>query len=96
MIYTYEMFRALASPEDDAVKGQWVPLGQEAIENLVREVTNNLREIGFYRQKGREEQEHYFRDIFSRAALTEREGQYFAKIIAKAARLGGWELISDD
>jgi len=72
---------------NDAVKGQWVPLDQEAISALVRKVTDDLKLLGFYKQAGREEQERFFRDIFSRAALTEREGRYFASLISRAVRL---------
>jgi tRNA/rRNA methyltransferase/tRNA (cytidine32/uridine32-2'-O)-methyltransferase len=86
-IYAYELFGALALQPTDAVKGQWVPLDQEAIEALVRKISDNLRLVGFYKRIGRKEQERFFTDIFSRAALTEREGGYFAGIIAKAARL---------
>ena len=86
-IYTYELFKSLASPEKDAVKGQWVPLDEEAIEALVRDVTGKLRLLGFYRQAGREEQECFFRDIFSRAGITEREGRYFSGLIARAVQL---------
>ena len=84
-VYAYELFQNLAGPED--VKGQWVPLDQEAIEVLVREIADNLKTLGFYKQIGREEQKRFFRDTFSRAALTEREGRYFTDIIAKAVRL---------
>ena len=87
MIYAYELFRAL-SPAEDSVKGQWVPLDQEKTNMFVRELTDNLKEIGFYKKKGREEQERFLRDLFSRAGLTEREGQYFRHIMTKAARLG--------
>jgi len=94
-IYTYELFKALACPNAlgtdrllvDSVKGQWVPLDQAAIEILVREIMENLRTLGFYKRLGQEEQERFFRDIFSRSAMTEREGRYFAGIIAKAVRL---------
>ena len=96
-IYAYELFQALGNqgqdaqapdtPAPDAVKGQWVPLDQQAVEALVREVTDNLKLLGFYRQAGREEQERFFRDVFSRASLTEREGRYFAGLIARAVRL---------
>ena len=86
-IYAYELFLALAGQAEDAVKGQWVPLDQGAIEGLVRDVTDNLKSLGFYKQAGREEQERFFRDLFSRACITEREGQYFASLIARAARL---------
>jgi tRNA/rRNA methyltransferase/tRNA (cytidine32/uridine32-2'-O)-methyltransferase len=90
-IYAYELFRALACPHAenalDAVKGQWVPLDQEAIEILVKEIMENLKTLGFYKRLGQKEQERFFRDIFSRSAMTEREGRYFAGIIAKAVRL---------
>jgi tRNA/rRNA methyltransferase/tRNA (cytidine32/uridine32-2'-O)-methyltransferase len=86
-IYAYELFRAMTSPGAEAVKGQWVPLNQEAIEALVKEATDNLKTLGFYKRPGREEQEHFFRDIFSRSAMTEREGRYFSDIIVRAVRL---------
>ena len=91
-IYAYELFKALGN--SGAVKGQWVPLEQESSEALAREITDNLKMLGFYKQAGREEQERFFRDIFSRAAVTEREGRYFADLIRRAARLavkGGGE-----
>jgi tRNA/rRNA methyltransferase/tRNA (cytidine32/uridine32-2'-O)-methyltransferase len=84
-IYSYELLKTISVVS--AVKGQWVPLDQEAIETLVRSVTANFKMLGFYKQSGREEQERFFRDIFSRAAMTEREGQYFAGLISRAARL---------
>jgi tRNA/rRNA methyltransferase/tRNA (cytidine32/uridine32-2'-O)-methyltransferase len=85
-IYAYEFFRAFGK-DPPAVKGQWIPLDQEAIEGLVLKLTDNLKCIGFYKQIGLEDQKRFFTDVFSRAALTEREGAYFADIIAKAARL---------
>ena len=71
----------------DTVKGQWVPLDQGAVETLVKEIMDNLKTLGFYKRLGQKEQERFFRDIFSRSAMTEREGRYFAGIIAKAVRL---------
>jgi len=73
----------------DPVKGQWVPLNQPKIAVLVGEMTDKLQTLGFYKKPGREEQERFFRDLISRAGLTEWEGRYLAGIIAKAARLGG-------
>ena len=86
MVYAYELFNALA-PSKSAVKGKWVPLDQGAINIEVRELTDNLKNFGFYKQAGREEHEHFFQDIFSRAALTKKEAAYFSYIITKAARL---------
>jgi tRNA/rRNA methyltransferase/tRNA (cytidine32/uridine32-2'-O)-methyltransferase len=87
MIYAYELFGSLAQPGGAAVKGQWVPMDQEAAETLVREVTDNFRRLGFYKRAGREEQERFLRDLFSRAAVTERDGRYFGDLVARAARL---------
>jgi tRNA/rRNA methyltransferase/tRNA (cytidine32/uridine32-2'-O)-methyltransferase len=84
-IYAYELFQALA--DQGAVKGQWTPLDQAAIELLVKDIAANLRALGFYKQAGREEQERFFRDIFSRAAVTEREANYFAGLMARASQL---------
>ena len=89
-IYIYELFKALDSTER-GVKGQWVPLDQQAINVMVGELTDNLKNLGFYKKAGREEQERFFRDLISRAALTERECRYFANIIAKSARLASKE-----
>jgi tRNA/rRNA methyltransferase/tRNA (cytidine32/uridine32-2'-O)-methyltransferase len=95
-IYAYELFNALSrsrakdasqDAQSYAVKGQWVPLDQGAVEILVKEIMENLRTLGFYKRLGQKEQERFFRDIFSRSAMTEREGRYFADIIAKAVRL---------
>jgi tRNA/rRNA methyltransferase/tRNA (cytidine32/uridine32-2'-O)-methyltransferase len=84
-IYAYELFRALAEPAE--AKGHWVPLDRTAIDDLVRQVSGSLERIGFYRQPGREAQERYFRDIFSRAGLTRREADYMEEIFSKAAWL---------
>ena len=86
MVYTYELFKTLP-PLENAVKGQWVPLDQETMNCMVRELTDSLKDLGFYKQAGREVQERFFRDVFSRAALTKKEADYFTGIIPKAARL---------
>jgi tRNA/rRNA methyltransferase/tRNA (cytidine32/uridine32-2'-O)-methyltransferase len=63
-------------------------MDQEAIRALAVSISGSLADLGFYKQPGREEQERYFQDIFSRAGLTPRDGEYMARIFAKAARLG--------
>jgi tRNA/rRNA methyltransferase/tRNA (cytidine32/uridine32-2'-O)-methyltransferase len=96
-IYAYELFRICAGmprqglfPEESLpAKGRWVPMDQVKINLLVRELTDKLETLGFYKKPGREEQEFFFRDLISRAGLNEREGRYLAGVIAKAVRLGG-------
>ena len=85
-IYCYEIYRALGGAPP--VRGAWMPLEQAEITALVQSVTGSLASLGFYKQPGREEQERFFRDVFSRAGLTAREGGYMGDIFAKAARLG--------
>ena len=92
-IYAYELFKSLGPryaypPEADRPPGsRWVPLDQEAMRALVRSITGGLESVGFYKQPGRDEQERFFQDIFSRAGITLREGQYLGDIFSKALRL---------
>jgi tRNA/rRNA methyltransferase/tRNA (cytidine32/uridine32-2'-O)-methyltransferase len=69
--------------------GRWEPLEREALDRLVSSITGSLKEMGFYKQRGREEQERFFRDIFSRAGITIKEGRYLERVFKKAAKLGG-------
>jgi tRNA/rRNA methyltransferase/tRNA (cytidine32/uridine32-2'-O)-methyltransferase len=92
-IYAYELFRALAPDRADGggtadkAPGRRIPLDQERLNALSRSVSDSLAFLGFYKQPGREDQERFFRDVFSRAGLTQREGRYIADIFVKAARL---------
>ena len=88
-IYAYQLFRALAPGPVPAagVPGTWVPLDRLQQEVLVKSVTDSLAGLGFYKQRGREEQERFLRDIFARAGLSIDEGRYLGNIFAKAANL---------
>jgi tRNA/rRNA methyltransferase/tRNA (cytidine32/uridine32-2'-O)-methyltransferase len=92
-IYAYELFRTLAPDlaetggAADKAPGRWVPLAQEDLDALSRSISDSLARLGFYKQPGREDQELFFRNIFSRSGLTQREGKYIAAIFSKAARL---------
>jgi len=85
-IYAYELYLALG-PEKK-VPGQWAPMKTTEIETLVKKISASFESIGFYKHPGREEQEHFLRDLVSRAGLSLSEGRYFGNIIAKAWRLG--------
>ncbi|MDR1430269.1 MAG: RNA methyltransferase [Spirochaetaceae bacterium] len=90
-IYAYELFLRLSPDRGGgglSGEGRWEPLERDALESLVKSITTSLKELGFYTQQGREEQEIFFRDIFSRAGVTIREGQYLDRIFRKASRLG--------
>jgi tRNA/rRNA methyltransferase/tRNA (cytidine32/uridine32-2'-O)-methyltransferase len=90
-IYAYQLFRALrpgpVSPEPASPAGSWTPLNRQQLDGLVDSVTDSLAGLGFYRQKGREEQERFLRDIFARAGLTINEGRYLGNIFVKAVNL---------
>ena len=95
-IYAYELFLAFGCPENNetevsAVKGEWIPMERAQVDKLTASITGTLANLGFYKNPGREEQTRFIRDLISRAGLTEREGQYLAKIFIKAARLGNRE-----
>ncbi|MCL2441683.1 MAG: RNA methyltransferase [Treponema sp.] len=85
-LYAYELF--LAMEQQRPVKGEWTPMNQTEILGLVDSITNNLANIGFYKNPGREDQERFLRDIISRAGLSISEGNYFKEIVSKAAQLG--------
>ena len=90
-IYAYQLFRALrpgpVTPGPASPAGSWIPLDRMQLDGLVESVTNTLASLGFYRQKGREEQERFLRDVFARAGLTLNEGRYLENIFVKAANL---------
>ncbi|MDR0403463.1 MAG: RNA methyltransferase [Treponema sp.] len=98
-IYAYELYHALgpagqtrrASGADSrwtlAAPESEIPMTQAECTALVRRISGSLESLGFYRHPGREEQERFLRDFFSRAGLTLREGRYLGNISARAARI---------
>ncbi|MCL2190374.1 MAG: RNA methyltransferase [Treponema sp.] len=94
-VYAYELFLAFGGAGDLPVKGEWVPLTRAAADGLTGEITDTLKDLGFYKQPGREEQERFLRDLICRAGLTEREGRYLKGIFDKAARLGSMKFAPD-
>jgi tRNA/rRNA methyltransferase/tRNA (cytidine32/uridine32-2'-O)-methyltransferase len=67
--------------------GSWEPLSQAEIEAQVKNITNTLAGLGFYKKPGREEQEEFLRDMFSRAGITKGEADYVRSIILKAGHM---------
>lgn len=93
-IYCYELFLALAQTSNNPASGAWQPLPKEQIEDLSNSVCDDLAAFGFYKIRGREEQQQFFNDIFSRAGIGQHEAWYLKNIFAKAARLNAQEELS--
>jgi len=96
-IYAYELYQALGGrvypnggmgEGPDPISGKWVPMNAVQIDALVKDISNSLAAIGFYKNPGREEQERFLRDLIARAGLSLSEGRYLGKVIVKAERLG--------
>jgi tRNA/rRNA methyltransferase/tRNA (cytidine32/uridine32-2'-O)-methyltransferase len=88
-IYCYELRTALTAVSNTAKEpsGHWVSLDRAATDALVTSISGSLAKIGFYRYRGREEQEIFFRDLINRAGLTVNEARYLGNIFAKASTL---------
>jgi tRNA/rRNA methyltransferase/tRNA (cytidine32/uridine32-2'-O)-methyltransferase len=86
-VYAYELFTQMAE-QSHPEGGRWEPLERQALDTLVKSLGDSLAELGFYKQRGREEQARFFRDILSRAGITIKEGRYLDGIFKKAAKLG--------
>ncbi|MHB9295146.1 putative tRNA/rRNA methyltransferase [Pillotina sp. SPG140] len=85
-IYAYQLFRTLEVP--DLQRGHWVPLNNLELESMVKRITDLLALLGFYTRSNREEQERFFHDIFARAGISLREGEYLERIVSRAVYLG--------
>ncbi|GHU49179.1 RNA methyltransferase [Spirochaetia bacterium] len=86
-IYCYELYQALNPQAAQAVSGHWQPLAQAASSEIVHELSDMLKDIGFYKQRGRIEQEQFLLDVISRAGLTMSEAAYLKYIFTKTIRL---------
>ena len=86
-IYGYELRTALNAAANAVPAGHWAPIDRAATDALVTSISGSLAKIGFYRYRGREEQEIFFRDLINRAGLTVNEARYLGNIFAKASKL---------
>ena len=81
-IICYHFFRA-ANPK---LKG-YTPLTMERLDSSVEKILSSLEDIGFFKVAGRNDMKLFWRNILSRAALSEGEAQYLEKTFSKAAGL---------
>ncbi len=81
-IISYQLFRA----QKKISKGS-VPVSLSRLEKTVENITENLQKIGFFKVAGKEDMERFWRDVLSRASLSESEAAYIEKTFSKAAGL---------
>ncbi len=85
-IISYHLFRQKLEEEKGAYKGV-VPVNLERIDRTVACLTDKLQEIGFFKMPGREDMESFWRNLLSRAAVSESEVQYLEKTFTKISGL---------
>ncbi len=81
-IMCYTLFRFKSK-----IKLGYTPIDNKRLKVSVQSILDNLQKIGFFSITGRKDMELFWRDILSRAALSESEAQYLEKIFDKAAGL---------
>lgn len=84
-IICYTLYRRTATAE---FKG-YVPISLERLDRTTSTIVENLEKIGFFKVTGKEEMKDFWRDVLSRAVLSESEAAYLEKTFVKAAGLAG-------
>lgn len=87
-IISYHIFRKSLEDKNKLSRGS-LPVSLERLGKTVDEITDSLQKIGFFKLAGRPDMEKFWRDILSRAALSESEAKYIEKVFNKAAGLIG-------
>ena len=83
-IVCYELFRA-----NVALSPGTVPVSLGRLGKTVEAICENLQKIGFFSLNGREDMERFWRNVLSRAAVSEGEARYIEKTFAKMGGLAG-------
>lgn len=81
-ILCYHLFR-----QNSESKTGFTPITLNRLQGTVNTITDNLQKIGFFKIAGKNDMEHFWTDILSRANLSEGEAKYIEKIFTKAAGL---------
>lgn len=85
-IMCYHMFRQNLKDENKVVAGV-SPISLNRLDKTVDVISNNLEKVGFFKMPGREDMENFWRNILSRAELTESEAKYLEKTFSKISGL---------
>lgn len=86
-IICYHLFRENQKTNDGISSSGFTPVSMERLNNAVIKITDNLQKIGFFKIAGKEDQSRFWKDILSRASLSEGEIQYLEKIFSKTSGL---------
>ena len=81
-IISYHLFREISRGSTG-----YTPVNLERLGETVNSIADSLQKIGFFSKTGRCEMETFWRNILSRASLSEGEAQYIEKTFSKAAGL---------
>ena len=81
-IMCYQLFRQ----NRGEIRG-YNPITLERLGSTVKTISTSLEQIGFFKLAGRNDMEMFWRDVLSRANLSEGEAQYIEKTFTKMAGL---------
>ena len=81
-IICYHLFR-----NTQKWKNGYTPIDLKRLNSTVNTITDDLQKIGFFKVTGKNDMKRFWRDILSRASLSEGEASYLEKIFDKASGL---------
>lgn len=82
-IICYQLYRTIETP----TKEGYTPINLDRLDKTVTTIINNLEKVGFFTLSGKPDMEHFWRNILSRAVLSESEAKYIEKTFQKMAGL---------
>ena len=82
-VTAYEIYKTLTLNKGGLHPRGYRPIDREELQGLTDSITADLKEIGFFKQVGPEDMGAFFRDVFSRAALSRGEADRMARIFTK-------------
>ncbi len=81
-IICYHLYR-----KESSQSAGYTPLTMDRLNKTVSTIADDLQKIGFFKITGRQDMETFWRNVLSRAVLSEGEASYIEKVFNKAAGL---------
>ncbi len=85
-IMCYHLFRKKLDETQGGYHGV-VPVDLERIDKAVKNLTDDLQKVGFFKMPGRQDMESFWRSLLSRASVSESEVQYLERTFSKISGL---------